>query len=168
MGSKQNRRGYLLHQHSISPSELTGPWEGTCAYLGHEYLGSVEPWVSGTLGHCARDRTQTGPPVPEIPVTRLDEADGHSGQDGTPSLVAVPPDPPSGFRWQATCHCVTCFSGLGARTPSSETRYPVAYVETLCRLQRLTLCGSGSLRIHWWGPQKGGPEVARIQHTPRG
>ena len=64
----------------------------------------------------------------ENPVSRLAEADSHSGQDGIPSLVAVPPDPPSGYRWQAACHYVVCFSVPGAQAQRSETRYPVARV----------------------------------------
>ena len=77
-------------------------------------------------------RTPTGPADLEIPVSRLAAADSHSGQDGIPSLVAVPPDPPSGFRWQATCHYVACFSVPGAQTRRSETRYPVARVLLMC------------------------------------
>ena len=64
----------------------------------------------------------------ENPISRLVAADGHSGQDGTPSLVAVPPDPPSGFRWQSTYHYVVCLSVPGAQTRRSEARYPVARV----------------------------------------
>ena len=73
-------------------------------------------------------RTPTGPADLKIPISRLAAADGHSGQDGTPSLVAAPPDPPSGFRWQAACHYVVCFSVPGAQTQRSETRCPVARV----------------------------------------
>ena len=71
---------------------------------------------------------QRGRRILKIPGSRLAEADSHSGQDGIPSLVAVPPDPPSGSRWQTACHYVVCLSVPGAQAQRSETRYPVARV----------------------------------------
>ena len=71
----------------------------------------------------------------ENPVSRLAEADSHSGQDGIPSLVAVPPDPPSGSRWQTACHYVVCLSVPGAQTRRSVGQVSCGACSVHVRLQ---------------------------------
>ena len=108
VGSKQNRRGYLLHQHSRRPSELTGPWEGRCAYLGHDQ------WNLGSLRALPNTKwaPSSGNPTPRLVIV----ARGLSDLADNPSFEAASLDPLSGSRWQALCHCSVCLSTAGVQT----------------------------------------------------
>lgn len=89
----------ITASHTITQTEITYQTKTTHVSISFQSdrFASSQPVRTGVKPVCII-RTSTELADLKIPVSLLVEADRHGGQDGTPSRVAAPPDPPSGFR----------------------------------------------------------------------